>query len=463
MKRFSFEEIEKIRNSLAKISYLIRDIYRDKSKVDSFKSDRSLYYRTKVKKFKYSKLGIDLHSTTQVIEKKEWYSATKEIADITKGSKEYKKNLKVLKPYLNQMKVDSFAEKIANHCLEKTLGKKIVKTLIDFAIKDIKNESRFWGIADISGMAIQPHEIKINSEITLRRICKTDLETELEHWSFHSEWNQKRPSIRIHVKLPPEDIRKKDDDFKSGTLRKLSDAISKVTTILRLFKVGGVKCIAHEMDSDSIFPMLIGRTTDTNPHNPFIWSYVKKNEIKKLNAFFRVMNEHFPKSLYEFGTGKVNSISIANNFYSEAVLKNEPIEKRISYAIMGLEALFLSDTIEVGYKLRMRASKFLGFFGFDVAKIKVEIRDAYDIRSIYAHGSSISTKRKKRLESNHGSLENLSEKVLNYLRVSILLNIFMKKSKEKFVDLIDGSLIDSKKSDVLKKSLDKWKKYIVIK
>lgn len=453
---------QKIRVSLTKISNLVKNTY--KTKKEGYKADKVLYYKHKIHQLKHSERGVsDLKSSWNLIEKKEWNSAIRSIVEITKTSKEYTRNLKILKNYMQDETIDLFVRKIAQYCLEKNLNKKTLEKNINLMIKYLNDEIKYWVIAECNGMAIQPSKIKIDENILLKKIHKKDLEVETDHWSLGSVWHMGTPSIIVQVKQIKNKLASENDDiFKSRHYRKLQEAIYKVACMLRLFKVGGIKKITIQMFSDSPFIFGFGKTTSHDSFSPPAWSYIKRSEISKLKAFFKVFYPYVPDDIFNFDSIKLTPVAIANNFYEEAVTKNDPIEKRISYVVMGLEALFLEDNMEVSYKLRMRASKFLGLLGMNLFKIKEEIKEGYKIRCKFAHGSPLSIESRKKLEEKYGSLENLVQNLLNYLRLAIILNIFMKKSKKAFAKLIDDSLIDSKKSNTLKKSLNKWKKCIII-
>jgi hypothetical protein len=58
-------------------------------------------------------------------------------------------------------------------------------------------------------------------------------------------------------------------------------------------------------------------------------------------------------------------------------------------------------------------------------------------------------KAKKRLERKYGDVKNLVLAILDYLRLSIIIMILSRSSKEELVDLIDDALLDSAKHQEL--------------
>lgn len=464
MKQLDEHELELIAYNLTRISELIDKVYRNQNKKKKFIADKGVYYKWKIHKLKHSERGItDLKSSYQLIGKQEWHSAVKEIVDIAKTSSDYTIAIEALKQYLHEEVISKFANKIAYLCLEKKFRKNSIRKLIKVLTKDLNGLMNYWVVAEIIGLAIQPSEIKINSIINLRKTKKKDLEGLQDHWTFSSSWSQ-TPSVLIRVKATREDIikEKSGDIFKSTLLRKLQEELSKVICLLRLFKVGGIKLLSTKMNSDSPIPLMLGGKLSSHDNlTPPFWAYIRRNDVKKIKAFFNVMLPSLPVDIYNFESIKLTPIAIANDFYTEAVTKGEPIEKRISYVIMGLEALFLENNMEVSYRLRIRVGKFLGNLGLNSHSVSQAINDGYKIRSKYAHGDVLSTENRKKYAGRHGSLEILLKTLLDYLRIAVIMNIFMKKSKMEFARLIDDSLIDQKMDNALKIYLKKWKKYVV--
>ncbi len=69
------------------------------------------------------------------------------------------------------------------------------------------------------------------------------------------------------------------------------------------------------------------------------------------------------------------------------------------------------------------------------------IKDAYDVRCKYAHGSSNSDKNKQKYEQRYGSLDEFRNTVIDLLRVSILLFMLHKKNKDQIIIDLDNSML----------------------
>jgi hypothetical protein len=144
------------------------------------------------------------------------------------------------------------------------------------------------------------------------------------------------------------------------------------------------------------------------------------------------------------------------------LLQNGVIERRIANAIMGMESLYLkrSETQELAYRLGVRVGKLLRMLGFDHHEVKRNLSDAYRIRSLFAHGSQLSYKEKRKLELKYKDLKNLLVTVLDYLRISITVAIVLKRGKDELIDMLDDSLIDNQKEDQLRSLLSSTKDVI---
>jgi hypothetical protein len=81
--------------------------------------------------------------------------------------------------------------------------------------------------------------------------------------------------------------------------------------------------------------------------------------------------------------------------------------------------------------------------------VKKNIADAYRIRNLFAHGSQLSYKEKRKLELRYKDVKNLLLTVLGYLRISIVSAIFLRKGKDELIDLLDDSLVDNEREEQL--------------
>jgi hypothetical protein len=200
------------------------------------------------------------------------------------------------------------------------------------------------------------------------------------------------------------------------------------------------------MYSDS-FTEFFGGTTTSGDTYPALESYILKDEdVNKLKKFWEQISSILPPIFYRFDVGKIDHVSIGFNRYTDALMQNGIIERRIANAIMGLEALYFKpsgELQELQYRVGIRVAKMLGKLNFDPIRIRCAIKDAYTIRSIFSHGGHLSYKEKKKYEAKYdGNIKNLLILILDYLRVSIIVSMTIRSEKDEFIDIIDNAMID---------------------
>lgn len=121
----------------------------------------------------------------------------------------------------------------------------------------------------------------------------------------------------------------------------------------------------------------------------------------------------------------------------------ERIEEKLIDLVISLEALYLTERMELGYRLSLRVASLIGHLYNDrtVQQIAEEIRNLYDKRSSIVHGDpeKITNDEILRLES--------------YVRRSIqmFLKLSATKSKSDVLKLVDASLFDDKIKEFLRK------------
>ena len=133
----------------------------------------------------------------------------------------------------------------------------------------------------------------------------------------------------------------------------------------------------------------------------------------------------------------------------ESKLSATPIERKIAFAIMGLEAIYLgeNEVQELMYRLQLRVSKILSKLNFNSIETRSYLKEGYKIRNSHVHGGHLSEKEKTRLENKGIPVAKLANELLDYLRISILHLIISNQTKEKFLDLLEDSFIERKRDE----------------
>ena len=109
----------------------------------------------------------------------------------------------------------------------------------------------------------------------------------------------------------------------------------------------------------------------------------------------------------------------------------------------------------------MRIARILALMGTNPYDVRKIIKDSYHIRSLFVHGGCLNNEKKRKLEDRYGNARHFLLSLLDYLRICIIIAIFLNKyKKEEFIGIIDDSLIDIEKQDLLNNLLRPVKEYI---
>jgi hypothetical protein len=218
---------------------------------------------------------------------------------------------------------------------------------------------------------------------------------------------------------------------------------------LRLFKLGSIFSAQTET-----FPMTFFRELSLggSPICPFaaVYKYrIGREDIQNLVTFISNTQPMLPKMVFQKASELNSPIAIALERFNEA-LKEQRVIRRITSAIMCLEALYLKELDELSHRLSQRASAILLLAGLKPLKTREHLKRGYKARNKYVHGSTTLQKYED---------DALAGKILEYARVSLLvflqLKVLTDADKETFIDKIDDSLLDHESHINLKKEIEK--------
>ena len=421
--------------------------------------EEEVYLKWKVDKFQYTDTGItDYGAHAEYITKQSWFRASHKIQESLKNSNEFFSSLEELNNVFG--KSDALS-----HNLENLLGRLIYQYLynskfeendIDIVIatflKDLREEPVKYGTkVELEGIVLQPEIIEITEGVTLRQPNIEDLEKEFLEHSFIMHLMPK-PSAILNI------------EFLGRQANEIQRRVEQAIAILRLFKVGSAKYTSYHMYSDSMTDIMAGGTLTSGDTSAALEkSLISLEDSLMLRTFWLKMSDSIPKSFYDIAITKSDYTTIAYNRYSDGLLQSGIFERRIANAIMGLEALYFKpegEMQELAYRLRIRVSKLLSLLGYDPYEVKERVNEAYGIRSIFLHGGHLDYRKKRKLESKYKDVKTLLLSVLDYLRISIIVNILILKEKEEFIDLIDDSLVDRKKDELLNSVISGAKEFV---
>lgn len=409
--------------------------------------EEEAYRKWKVDKFQYTDKGITESSEhDEYITKRVWSKAAHKLQESIEKSNEYSTTLEKLttifgKNNILSKAVEKFLGRIIHRYLyDSKFDNEDIDALIITLLKDLNEEPVKCGAnVELDGILLQHGKINIVDGVTLRQPKIEDLEKEYPAEIFMMHFLH-YPTAILNI------------EFLGRRPREIQKRVVHAITILRLFKVVSVKYTSYRMYSDSM-TTFVGGTLSSGDTLASLETYlITLEDVPKLKHFWLRMSESIPESFYDSGITKIDYTTVAYNRYSDALLQSGIFERRVANAIMGLEALYFKpegEMQELAYRLRIRVSKLLSLLGYDPYEVKERVNEAYGIRSIFLHGGHLDHKKKRKLESKYKDEKTLLLSVLDYLRISIIVNILILKEKEEFIDLIDDSFVDRKKEEQL--------------
>lgn len=332
------------------------------------------------------------------------------------------------------------------------------RELLDFFLKSITYEPvPSWVEIDVCGISVKnTPSIKFDiagKQLIFRQWDISDFEQE----SFVSAI----PNDSRFGFFPPQSILRIEMD----SWRPLDFQIeaTKATTLLRLFQPCSVYFRRQAFGSKSPFAML-GISKSGESVMVFDHPVVLTKEIgEKLKNFWLAVEPLLPIELWDVTPQNSTTVSIAYERYCDSLLTKNPIERKVTFAIMGLEAIYLGrDEIqELAYRLQLRACKMLSKLGFKIEEARKHLKEGYSIRNSYVHGGHLSDKEKKKLETRGITVNDLANNLLNYLRLSVLHLIISKQTKKEFLSLLESGLLDRNSDDKLHALMESEKTLLI--
>jgi len=414
------------------------------------------YFRWRAESFEYSiDKGISVPRAHGESFTKKQLIFKHNIEESIKQSNEYKTVLAHLSRVFEDegldYKLEQLLRRIVHHYLYES---EIEEKLLEVFLKELRGEPiKIGAIVELQGVTLEPDNIEVAYGVKLRRPTINDVEKERPVYGYGVGVDRfpYYPSAILELKTLGH----------PGS--KIQDQVENAIAILRLFKVGGVKYASYHIFSEAVVSFMGGTFTPGERFGPSESYPIFNSDVKRLQKFWKEMMISIPGEFTGFsGSAQKGNLTFAYQRYSDALLSNGFLERRIANAIMGLETLYLNESRELGRYLRLRVSKFLGISGWDPHKVMNLLKDAYAIRSIFVHGNRLSHKQKKGFEEKYGSINKILMEVLEYLRVSIVLVLFLKKEKDELIDLIDNSLIDRKMEDAFSTQINEIKTRLAI-
>lgn len=415
----------------------------------TFLPQNVLYFKRTIQNFKYDDSGVHYsgYNVKRYFKKLDINLKAYVNQEITKTI-QYKKSIsQICKIYgLTLTQCKDFVFRLIYVVLydiinQKSNFKSDFSIYVENFIKDLDQEEiEYTTKAYIKGITLQTKLVHLDENTLIRQVERTDLE-------FDHEAELSSPQI-IHVNTPSA-VLELITRIKSGQLFDPFPALHKAVIILSLFDVGGIEFIEYESQTSSFFPngCLSSRSIRLLKSGQYL---LKEGEGDRFINFWSLLKTMELPMYYLGNQREPNELTIAYDRYSDS-LEGGTIEKRISNAVMGLESLFLSgsEQQEMSYRLRLRVGKLLGLLGYNARDVKDRVKDAYEIRSVYVHGSLISKKDKLRYKAKYGDLNDFMKTIISYLRASIVA-LLSRPNKTVLIQTIDDSFLDNESESQIK-------------
>jgi len=432
---------------LTQVTRLLTTAMKEKGQI---KKIRIPYFREKLSSFEYKEGNVSWQSQTEVINKEVWVweDIFRTVAPEIEATEDFSQSVQQISSFFKTSEaqakfwVSRFINAIAKEVLENASEDKIMELTFSF-MRDLEGSSKLWTPHIwLKGIWMVDDALHISNDIRFRKPVPSDLERE---WDlrvfpyFHEGWPRTHPSAILDV------------SFRAINQPEVHKKLERLILTLRLFRVGSVDNVRTFWRSESILDF--GATGYKSIINESYKYPLSKLDVPKLKEFVEKISPLVPENLVDPSLKEVDYSVIAIQRYNDAILKPEIIESRLSFAVMALEALYLKETEreELEHRLSQRVARLLSFFGCEPLEVYNTLKHSYDIRSSFVHGSPIPQEKLK-------ETAKMDQKVLEYVRLSIVLFLLLKQlsEKDKFLSLIDHSLLSKNAFDKLEKMLKEY-------
>lgn len=407
------------------------------------------YLKEKITQFEYKEGSIARQWSYEQIFKEEWVwedlvrIIIPEAKKLESFSKSVQELSKVFKVNVTQAEfwVSRFVDVIAKETLENADEDRIAELTFSF-VRDLEGSPRTWTPKLwLKGIWMVDDVVEISESLRFTKPIAVDLERE---WDlrmfpyFYENWLRNDPSAILNA------------SFRAKNQPEVHKEIEKLMLVLRLFRVGSVSNVRTVWNSESILEFGVGSISFGGLLSESYKYSLSKEDVPKLKVFFEKILPLVPPNLYDPAIKQVDYSVIAVQRYNDAISKPEIFESRLSFAIMALEALYLKENEreELEHRLSQRLARLLGFCGYEPIEVYNTMKESYDLRSSFVHGSPIPEERLK-------GIAKMGQEVIEYARLSIVLFLLLKQvtEKDKFLSLIDHSLLSENAVDKLDKTL----------
>lgn len=455
--------MEQLKASLIEISQAIQQLISNTADGLPIAPDYDLCHNWQWEKFTYSKTGVDTGPGLSTFsEKPTWDRVIIRLASKLEESTTYSKALQVL-ALVTPTPIDPGHAllKLTTKLIETYLTSEIqkqdhnVNVVIDRFIHQINTgEINAHTTVYLVGLTLESPSIQLGPYATLRQTASSDIGIPRPIFPDLNFDELPFPTAVLDIKTI----------ILNGQNSIIPSLTAKSITILKLFAVSGVYSKYNTVTTDSLLTgVFAGDTYSSVPPASTSTSpdfYVTKEHEPKLISFFNYMQKHMPNLV---GLNrKIDYLSVSFDRYTDACTESLIFERKVMNAIMGLEALYLNENMELSYKLAMRCSKTMSLCGLDPLEIKNTIKAGYAIRSTFAHGAHLSKRDIEKFDKQFSGHNNIAIQLCNYLRITICATVICNLKKDSFLDFLDNALLSEVESAALQKNFLYLEQYLVL-
>jgi uncharacterized tellurite resistance protein B-like protein len=429
-----------VSTKLWKLAKIITDTVKKLQTSGGIMQTRTVYVKPKFKEFEFKDGTVSRMSWTfEYVDKMEWHwhdefkfleTTVKKLQEYSDTFKLISKTYGVAEPQA-EFWLSRFAQILSRMSLEEVKQEDVIQLITTF-VADLEGAPKHWIVrAWLNGLWTKEPEVTIFEGLTLRHPRQTDFESErpLESAIFGFQ-EEVIPMFQYPSAILEMMKRAKDQP-------ELHYELETLLITLRLFRVGSVAPLKIYWNSESVLGFGHYTTGPSRVAIPTEKYSLSAAELDTLRTFIQRVKPIIPQEFLRGGETTDYMVTSLQRF-NDAMLKAEPPESRMTFAIMSLEALYLKsgEREELEHRLSQRIAKILSILGHDPMEVYNTLRRSYDIRSKFVHGEPLEK------ADRQYTAENLS-KVLEYNRVSIVASLQLKEkiAKEQLLNLIDNSLL----------------------
>lgn len=257
-------------------------------------------------------------------------------------------------------------------------------------------------IIPLHNFSLEATAININEKISIRKLSNTELNKNIENYTFTSDWAEKSFRKKINYGIVIRYTTPLIEDRYRKVCYTENDEID-IIKALHIFKFGHFSLVQPFFFSLSPKSGLNKGLTYSGSENTNNWTpksdcshtyYLKKVDHKKLKRFWEVYNKH--KKELSLPIALLWQISTCDPFNYKMALIN------LSTA---LESLLTKVESELSYKLSVRAACLLAKDKIERQEIRIVANYLYTLRSYYVHGVTDKKRFRKEYEKIWRNLE----------------------------------------------------------